>query len=130
MEPTASIRLCPPCRRRRSNGGVQTPLTRTRTRRHAESDPSLEYATPVPRDGSSRHTDLIVLGTLGKLYAHGHGLSGYCRPCRCYFRVPMPVLVAARGADSPMIGMRPLRCAAFFGRATEIRVTAPSKGSG
>jgi hypothetical protein len=42
----------------------------------------------------------------------------------------MPVLVAALGADSPTIGMRPLRCAAFFGRETEIRVTAPSKGSG
>ena len=67
--------------------------------------------------------DLVVLGTIGKLYAHGHGLSGYCRPCRRYFRVPMPVLIAARGADSPVVGMRPLRCAACLGRETEIRVS-------
>jgi hypothetical protein len=53
--------------------------------------------------------DLIVLDTIGKLYAHGHGLSGYCRPCRRYFHVLMPVLIAARGTDSPVVGMRPLR---------------------
>jgi hypothetical protein len=72
--------------------------------------------------------DQIVLDTLGKLYSHGHGLTGYCRPCRRFFRVPMPVLIAARGADSPVVGMRPLRCAVCLGRETEIRVTAPSKG--
>jgi hypothetical protein len=72
--------------------------------------------------------DTIVLDTLGKLYAHGHGLSGYCRPCRRFFRVSMPVLIAARGADSRAVGMRPLRCAVCLGRETEIRVTAPSKG--
>jgi hypothetical protein len=71
--------------------------------------------------------DLIVLDTLGKLYAHGHGINGYCRPCRRFFRVPMPVLIAARGADSPVVGMRPLRCAGCGERETEIRVTAPSK---
>jgi hypothetical protein len=50
--------------------------------------------------------DLIVLVTLSvnfvKLHAHGHGLSGYCRACRRYLGVPMPVLIAARGADSPV----------------------------
>jgi hypothetical protein len=29
--------------------------------------------------------DLDVLDTIGKLYAHGHGLNGYCRTCRRYF---------------------------------------------
>jgi hypothetical protein len=72
---------------------------------------------------ASPAADLIVLDTLGKLYAHGHGLTGYCRPCRRYFRVPMPLLIAARGGDSPVVGMRPLRCAACLGRDTEIRVT-------
>jgi hypothetical protein len=72
--------------------------------------------------------ELIVLDTIGKLAGHGYGLSGYCRPCRRFFLVPMPVLIAARGADSPVVGMRPLRCAACLGRETEIRVTAPSKG--
>jgi hypothetical protein len=27
----------------------------------------------------SSAADLIVLDTLGKLHAHGHGLNGYCR---------------------------------------------------
>jgi hypothetical protein len=79
---------------------------------------------------ASPAADLIVLDTLGKLYAHGYGLNGYCRPCRRFFHVPMPSLIAARGADSPMVGMRPLRCAACLGRETEIRVTAPSKDGG
>jgi hypothetical protein len=74
--------------------------------------------------------DLIVLDTIGKLHAHGHGLNGYCRPCRRFFKVPMPVLIAARGADSSIAGMRPLMCAGCGGRETEIRVTAPSKGGG
>jgi hypothetical protein len=78
----------------------------------------------------NRAADTIVLDTIGKLYAHGHGLSGYCRSCRRYFGGPMPVLIAARGGDSPVVGMRPLRCAACLGRETEIRVTAPSKGDG
>ena len=71
--------------------------------------------------------DLIVLDTLGKLQAHGHGLSGYCRPCRRHFDVPILVLIAARGTDSPVVGMRPVRCARCLGRETEIRITAPSK---
>jgi hypothetical protein len=42
----------------------------------------------------------------------------------------MPALIAARGADSLVVGMRPLRCAGCGGRETEIRITAPSKGGG
>jgi len=30
--------------------------------------------------------DLIVLDTIGKLYAHGHGLSGWRRACRRLFK--------------------------------------------
>jgi hypothetical protein len=71
--------------------------------------------------------ELIVLDTLGKLYARGHGLSGYCRGYRRFFDVPMPALIAARGPDSPVVGMRPLRWPGCLGREAEIRVTAPSK---
>jgi hypothetical protein len=77
---------------------------------------------------ASPAADLIVLDTIGKLFAHGHGLSGYCRPCQRFFHVPMPVLVVVRGADSPVVVMRPLRCAGCGGRETEIRITAPAKG--
>ena len=44
--------------------------------------------------------DLVVLDTLSKLQAHGHGLFGYCRPCQRHFDVPIPVLIAARGTDN------------------------------
>jgi hypothetical protein len=71
----------------------------------------------------------IVLDTLAKLYAHGHGINGYCCTCRRYFRVPIPVLIAVRGADSPVVGIRPLRYAGCGGREAEIRVTAPSKAA-
>jgi hypothetical protein len=70
----------------------------------------------------------IVLDTLGRLDAHSHGLSGYRRPCRRYFRVTMPVLIAARGADSAVVGVRPLKCAGCGERETEMGITVPSKG--
>jgi len=56
-------------------------------------------------------------------------LNGYCRACARHFAVPMLALIAVRGADSPVVGMRPLTCAGCGGRETEIRITAPSKGS-
>ena len=40
------------------------------------------------------------------------------------------VRAAVRGADSSVIGMRPLNCAGCLGRETGIRVTAPSKDAG
>jgi hypothetical protein len=72
--------------------------------------------------------DAIVIDSLGKLHAHGHGINGHCRSCGRYFMVSMPTLIAARGPDSPIVGMRPLTCAGCGSRETEIRVTAPSKG--
>jgi hypothetical protein len=56
---------------------------------------------------------LIVLDTLGKLHAHGHGLNGYCRGCGRRFGVPMPFPMAARGFDTPVVGMQPLSMALF-----------------
>jgi hypothetical protein len=84
-------------------------------------------ASGVGGRDASNVAELIVLYNLGKLYARGHGLSGYCRGYRRFFDVPMPALIAARGPDSPVVGMRPLRCAGCLGREAEIRVTAPSK---
>ena len=45
-----------------------------------------------------------------------------------YFGVPSLGLIAARGVDSPVVGMRPLICAGCGDRETEIRLTAPSSG--
>jgi hypothetical protein len=90
------------------------------------SSPPSRGATPysVPSVGqvckpgaamASPAADLIVLDTLGKLHARGYGISGYCCPCRRYFRVPMPVLIAARSADSPVVGMRSPAAGLFDG---------------
>jgi hypothetical protein len=57
---------------------------------------------------------LIVVNTLGKLRPHGHGLSGYCRRRQSHFVVPLPALIAARGADSPVVGMRPVTCQVWW----------------
>jgi hypothetical protein len=50
---------------------------------------------------------------------------------------PQPGVGAVGGALAPhlvhllpVVGMGPLRCAACLGGETEVRVTAPSKGSG
>jgi hypothetical protein len=44
------------------------------------------YAVP------DRAGDAIVLDTLGKLYAHGHGIGGYCLVCQRVFVVSLPAL--------------------------------------
>jgi hypothetical protein len=45
---------------------------------------------------ASAAADLIVIDTLRKLYARGHGLAGRCRMRRRSVAVPMPVPTAAR----------------------------------
>jgi hypothetical protein len=47
------------------------------------------------------HSDFMRLDTLVKL--HAHGLFGWCRRCDRHFDVPLPALIAARGADSPVV---------------------------
>jgi hypothetical protein len=74
------------------------------------------------------NADRITLDTLGKLHAHGHGLFGWCRRCDRHFDVPLTALIAARGADSPVVRMRPVKCAGCGGWETEVRITAPSRG--
>jgi hypothetical protein len=70
----------------------------------------------------------IVLDTLGKLYAHGHGIGGYCLVCMRVFAVSLPALIKERGGDSRYIGMKPLTCPGCLGRRTTFQITAPSKG--
>jgi hypothetical protein len=67
------------------------------------------------------------LDTLGKLHQRGHGIGGYCLICRELFAVDMAALVAERGADSPIVGMKPLRCPSCGGVRTERRVTVAPK---
>ena len=77
----------------------------------------------------------IILDTLGKLYAHGHGLVGWCLDCagryrpatpaaehvRSSFDVNMSAFIAERGADAAIIGLqRPPRPRCGSAR-TEIR---------
>jgi hypothetical protein len=74
--------------------------------------------------------DLIVIDTLGKLAAHGHGVGGCCRACRRLFSVSMPALIRERGADSPVVGMKPLPCPVCGGHLTNLTIMVPSKGRG
>jgi hypothetical protein len=43
---------------------------------------------------------LIVIDSLDKLAAHGHGVGGYCRDRRRLFAVSMPALIRERRAES------------------------------
>jgi hypothetical protein len=40
--------------------------------------------------------NLFVLDTLGKLHAHGHGISGYCLTCQRLFAVDIVALNCSR----------------------------------
>jgi hypothetical protein len=44
------------------------------------------------------NADRIVLDTRGTLHAHSHGLFGWCRKCDGHVEVPVPAIIAARGA--------------------------------
>jgi hypothetical protein len=78
----------------------------------------------------------IVLDTLGKLRAHGHGLNGWCLDCaaryrpaapaaewvRAGFDVDMAQLIAERGADAAIVGLRPPACPRCGSARTEVRL--------
>jgi hypothetical protein len=69
----------------------------------------------------------IVLGTLGKLEEHGHGIGGYCLDCRRLFNASLAVLMLERGRDYSPIRMAPLRCPGCGERRTQYSIIAPSK---
>jgi hypothetical protein len=73
-------------------------------------------------------TSSIVLDTLGKLHARGHGVGGYCLACQRVFSVSLPALIKERGGDSKVVGMRPLTCPGCQGRRTTFQITAPARG--
>lgn len=78
----------------------------------------------------------IVLDTLGKLYAHGHGLDGWCLDCagrylpaapatervRSSFDIDMPALISERGTEALIVGLGPPRCPRCGSARTEIRL--------
>ena len=73
--------------------------------------------------------DLIVLDTLGKLYAHGHGIGGYCLDCRRLFAVSLTVLMLERGRDYSPIRMAPVRCPGCGKRRTQYSIIARHRSS-
>jgi hypothetical protein len=78
----------------------------------------------------------IVLDNIGKLYAHGRSLDGWCldgagryRPAtpavervRSSFDVDIAALIAQRGADAPIVGLQPPPCPRCASARTEIRL--------
>src|SRR5690348_3521184 len=86
-------------------------------------------------------TDAIIIDTIGKLHEYGNTLHGFCSDCAARYRmdrmsqnppsswtVDLPALIAERGADSPVVGMAPVRCPYCGGRHTDIRITGPDPG--
>jgi hypothetical protein len=65
---------------------------------------------------------VLVLDTLAKLHAHGHGVGGYCRSCRRLFSISMPDLMRDRGANSPVVGMRPLTGSLTVAGSADLRL--------
>ena len=78
----------------------------------------------------SRAADQTVIDTLGKLYANGHGMGGYCLTCQRVFAVSLPALIKDRGGECRYIGIKPLTCPGCQGRRTTFQITAPAKGGG
>jgi hypothetical protein len=78
----------------------------------------------------------ITLDALGKLYARGHGLHGWCLDCsaryrpaasaaerpRAGFDVDMAAFTAERGADTALVGLRPPPCPRCGSPRTEVRL--------
>jgi hypothetical protein len=78
----------------------------------------------------------ITLDTLGKLYAHGHGLNGWCLECSASYRPEVPAaarpragfdvdiaaLIAERGADAAIVSLRPPPCPRCGSERTEVRL--------
>jgi hypothetical protein len=78
----------------------------------------------------------LILDTLGKLAAHGHGLDGWCLDCsaryrpavpaamraRADFAIDMAQIIAERGADAKIVGLRPPACPRCGSPRTEIRL--------
>ena len=52
--------------------------------------------------------NLFVLDILGKLDMHGHDIGGYCLICQRLFSVSMSALIAERGEDCRVRGMKKL----------------------
>jgi hypothetical protein len=59
---------------------------------------------------ASPAADLIVLDALGMLYAHGHGIGGYCLVCQRILDVSLPALNMERSGGARVVGMKPLTC--------------------
>jgi hypothetical protein len=83
----------------------------------------VRWSTPRTPD-----PDLFTLDTLGKLRAHGHGVCGYCRDCRCIFAVSNAELIAERGAECRVVGMAPLTCPGCGGKHTTFSTTVLRNG--
>jgi hypothetical protein len=72
----------------------------------------------------------IVLATLGQLYAHRHGIGGYCLVCQRLFDVSLPALIAERGGDTLVARMKPLTCPGCGGKRTQFNIITPKDRGG
>ena len=59
---------------------------------------------------------------------HGHDIDGYYLICQRLFSVSMSALIAERGEDCRVRGMKPLTCPGCAGTRTLFSVTTLRKG--
>jgi hypothetical protein len=65
----------------------------------------------------------FTLDTLGKLYARGYGVGGYCPDRKRQFAVDISALIAERGEDFPVTSLLPLPCSGCGGHHTTFSIT-------
>jgi len=89
------------------------------------------------------HRSEIPLDTLGKLADRRHRLFGSCLDCARRYRyelgarnqssqydIDIGALIAERGRDCLIVGMKPVPCPYCGSRRTELRILPPQAGSG
>ena len=90
------------------------------------------------REEGRAHRSEVPLDTLGKLADRGHRLFGSCLDCALSYRpelgprnrtsqfdIDLGALIAERGRECEIVGMRRVPCPRCGGRRTEIRVLPP-----
>jgi hypothetical protein len=99
-----------------------------------------DYARAIRASAAKPGRGFIVLDTLDKLRAHHHRLIGHCALCArlyrpdapgasppCSFPVDLEALIAERGRDCAVVGLKPVPCPRCGSLKTTTQIAVPSK---
>jgi hypothetical protein len=99
-----------------------------------------DYRHALQVSKSETGSGFVVLDTLGRLKEHDHRLIGHCMACaRLYrrdrrdnpsssFAIDLTALIAERGPDCRVVGLRPVRCVYCGSLETTFQLAVPPKG--